>query len=100
MDFLLVINGPLMTVGTAVEWEYFLWSLEFFLSRLTDTLKKRRRPLRKEIQIFGEIKFWSTVEKDYDDAWTRNCTFSARKTQRRAVRYEIELLDKKWSSQI
>ncbi|KAI4475346.1 hypothetical protein M0802_015194 [Mischocyttarus mexicanus] len=36
MDFLLVINGPLMTVGTAVEWEYFLWSLEFFLSRLTE----------------------------------------------------------------
>ncbi|KAI4476908.1 hypothetical protein M0802_014801 [Mischocyttarus mexicanus] len=78
MDFLLVINGPLMTVGTAVEWEYFLWSLEFFLSRLTDTLKKRRRSLRKEIQIFGEIKLWSIVEKDYDDAWTRNCTFSAR----------------------
>ncbi|KAI4474114.1 hypothetical protein M0802_015774 [Mischocyttarus mexicanus] len=34
MDFLLVINGSLMTVGTAVEWEYVLWSLEFSLSKL------------------------------------------------------------------
>ncbi|KAI4475897.1 hypothetical protein M0802_014987 [Mischocyttarus mexicanus] len=38
MDFLLVINGSLMTVGTAVEWEYFLWSLEFSLSKLIGLL--------------------------------------------------------------
>ncbi|KAI4486254.1 hypothetical protein M0802_012423 [Mischocyttarus mexicanus] len=38
MDFLLVINSLLLTVGNAVEWEYFLWSLEFFLSTLTEIL--------------------------------------------------------------
>ncbi|KAI4475347.1 hypothetical protein M0802_015195 [Mischocyttarus mexicanus] len=61
------------------------------------------RPLRKEIQIFGEIKLWSPVEKDYDNAWTRNCTFSARyhrKTQRGADRYEKKQSDMKWSIQI
>ncbi|KAI4483419.1 hypothetical protein M0802_013412 [Mischocyttarus mexicanus] len=30
----------------------------------------------KQMRIFGEIQLWSTVEKDYDVAWTRICTFS------------------------
>ncbi|KAI4476010.1 hypothetical protein M0802_014955 [Mischocyttarus mexicanus] len=46
---------------------------------IKDTLKKRRRQQRKKMRILGEILLWSKVEKDYDVAWTRNCTFSKNK---------------------
>ncbi|KAI4483418.1 hypothetical protein M0802_013411 [Mischocyttarus mexicanus] len=97
---------------------------------IKDTLKKSRRQLRKKMRIFGKIKFWRTVEKDYDVAWTANCTFSIRfksfarlrikennlasfvlklsqknatwscQILNRAVRYETKKSDIKWVLQV
>ncbi|KAI4476011.1 hypothetical protein M0802_014956 [Mischocyttarus mexicanus] len=63
---------------------------------IKDTLKKPARPLSKETRIFGEIKHWSNVQKDYDVAWTRNGTFSTRRPLRTEIRIFGEI--KLWSN--